>query len=590
MSDMKIPGVNIVEKKAFPNSVVEVATAIPAFVGFTEKAEKGTQSLLNVPYRISSMVEYEKYFGGAPKNVEFDLIDGESMIESIYEIIPNKCPEGYEMAGFPVSKYGQLTGLRDEYLKQYENLQTNLVLGNHKYCLRNTKPLFTMYQHVKLYFANGGGSCYIISVGNYGGELKQKAFEDGIELLKKEQEPTLLVVPEAVNLDEDSCYTVNRKMLSHCGEMKNRFAILDIHDRYRASISSLAKKFGEKVGNEFLNYGSTYYPWLNTSSLDIQKVSDFISKDSILYLLISNKNWDRPDERLHKLYCFLLNSIYEYIEKTDKTDKDELKKMVCFCICSFDELFMKEVNILDGQPMYTPVIGAAKNGMPKLNEEEKNSLVAEWWKSRADEDIIQKSLRRIVNRLPASAAMAGVYARVDSTRGVWKAPANVSLNMVISPTVDITDDEQKDLNAPVDSDSKPINAIRHFVGSSIQVWGARTLDNKNLDWRYINVRRTMIFLEESIKNATRSYVFEPNDANTWLNMKCMIENFLRDVWKRGGLAGASPEDAFQVHIGLGETMTPKDVVEGIMRISVLVAITHPAEFIEISFQQQVQKS
>ena len=85
-------------------------------------------------------------------------------------------------------------------------------------------------------------------------------------------------------------------------------------------------------------------------------------------------------------------------------------------------------------------------------------------------------------------------------------------------------------------------------------------------------------------------IFEPNVANTWLNMKSMIGSFLSNVWKQGGLAGAVPEDTFAVQVGLGETMTQDDVLNGIMRITVLVAITRPAEFIEITFQQQVQKS
>lgn len=97
-------------------------------------------------------------------------------------------------------------------------------------------------------------------------------------------------------------------------------------------------------------------------------------------------------------------------------------------------------------------------------------------------------------------------------------------------------------------------------------------------------------LQESIKNAAQAYVFDPNDANTWMNMKCMISNFLNGIWKRGGLAGASPEDAYSVHVELGETMTPEDILEGIMRITVLVAIVRPAEFIEITFQQQMQES
>ena len=128
------------------------------------------------------------------------------------------------------------------------------------------------------------------------------------------------------------------------------------------------------------------------------------------------------------------------------------------------------------------------------------------------------------------------------------------------------------------------------MGEGIKVWGARTLDGNSLDWRYINVRRTMIMLEESVKNASRAYVFEPNVASTWLNLKSMIQNFLTGIWKRGGLAGATPDDAFSVHVGLGDTMTPEDVLEGILRVTVLVAIVRPAEFIEITFQQQMQKS
>ena len=193
-----------------------------------------------------------------------------------------------------------------------------------------------------------------------------------------------------------------------------------------------------------------------------------------------------------------------------------------------------------------------------------------------------------LNLLPPSAAMAGIYTMVDNTRGVWKSPANVSINFVNSPTEDISDLEQEDLNMPMNG--KAINAIRTFPGEGVKVWGARTLDGNSQDWRYVNVRRTMLYIEESVKNAAKAYVFEPNVANTWLNMKSMIGSFLSSVWKQGGLAGAVPEDAFAVQVGLGETMTQDDVLNGIMRITVLVAITRPAEFIEITFQQQVQKS
>ena len=100
----------------------------------------------------------------------------------------------------------------------------------------------------------------------------------------------------------------------------------------------------------------------------------------------------------------------------------------------------------------------------------------------------------------------------------------------------------------------------------------------------------MIMLEQSVKAAAKAYVFEPNDSNTWTTMKSMIDSFLYNQWKKGALVGSSPEDAYSVSVGLGATMTPDDILEGILRITVLVAISRPAEFIEITFQQQMQKS
>ena len=177
---------------------------------------------------------------------------------------------------------------------------------------------------------------------------------------------------------------------------------------------------------------------------------------------------------------------------------------------------------------------------------------------------------------------------VDNSRGVWKAPANVSLSSVLEPAVSISSDEQQDLN--VTPQGKSINAIRTFIGEGSVIWGGRTLDGNSLDWRYVNVRRTMIMLEESLRLATKAHVFENNDANTWVSIKSMHANFLTGIWKRGGLAGSSPSDAFSVNVGLGETMTGEDILEGILRVSIFVALIRPAEFIEITFQQQMQTS
>jgi phage tail sheath protein FI len=109
--------------------------------------------------------------------------------------------------------------------------------------------------------------------------------------------------------------------------------------------------------------------------------------------------------------------------------------------------------------------------------------------------------------------MASVFTAVDSSRGVWKAPANVSLNAVVAPNVLVNDLDQASLNVDAVT-GKSINVIRTFPGLGTLVWGARTLDGNSQDRRYINVRRTMIMLEQSIKLAARAYAFEPNDANT----------------------------------------------------------------------------
>jgi len=148
--------------------------------------------------------------------------------------------------------------------------------------------------------------------------------------------------------------------------------------------------------------------------------------------------------------------------------------------------------------------------------------------------------------------------------------------------VDVNDAENGLLNP------RAINCLRSFPAIGHVVWGARTLDGNSLDWRYVNVRRTVMMIEASIMLACRAYVFEPNAAGTWITIKSMVRNFLTDVWKRGGLAGASQDDAFVVAVGLGETMTAGDILAGLLKVSVQVAVSGPAEFIALSFEQQMQ--
>jgi hypothetical protein len=194
-----------------------------------------------------------------------------------------------------------------------------------------------------------------------------------------------------------------------------------------------------------------------------------------------------------------------------------------------------------------------------------------------------------MNILPPSGAMAGAYALVDNEKGVWHAPANISLSAVTDTTLKITDSTQSGLNVDA-ATGKSINAIRLFPGKGVIVWGARTLEGNSDDWRYINVRRTLIMIEQSMRLAANDYVFEPNDANTWSLIRSMLNNFLTNLWSQGALVGATPAAAFSVAVGLGSTMTSEDILQGIMNISVKVAISHPAEFIVITIQQQMQTS
>jgi phage tail sheath protein FI len=190
--------------------------------------------------------------------------------------------------------------------------------------------------------------------------------------------------------------------------------------------------------------------------------------------------------------------------------------------------------------------------------------------------------------LPPSGAVAGVYAAVDRTRGVWKAPANVSLADVSAAAVKINDQIQEDLN--VTNTGKSVNAIRVFAGKGCLVWGARTLAGNDNEWRYVPVRRFFIMAEESIKKATEPFVFEPNDRGTWVRVRAMIENFLTVQWRQGALAGAVPAQAFFVKVGLGETMTAQDILEGRMIVEVGMAVVRPAEFIILRFAHKMQTS
>ncbi|MEO7403066.1 MAG: phage tail sheath family protein, partial [Burkholderiales bacterium] len=427
---MKTPGVYIVETDAFPNSVVQVATAVPAFVGYTERADNIDTPLRNTPWRISSFSEYLKYFGGAPK-AEFEIRDAR--------------------AGETVA----------------------FAQGGRACALDQIEGRYLLYYAMQLFFQNGGGPCYIVSVDGYQNAIDRDVLIGGIEALVKALEPTIVVVPDCILLtDLSSCTTVQKAMLRHCGEtMRNRVAILDIRggDKPRDDpAGDCVENFRGAIGTDHLSYAAAYYPWLHTTIVadrdlgyeNIAKAAAALIPllDAELASLAQSDNWNAAQIKQHR-------DAFGGITKDWKA-------------------------------------AALTEPVPKLAEDKKS----EWIENKRTLvnktlDVISPLFRSIrsamkdrLSLLPPSAAMAGIYTMVDNTRGVWKAPANVSVSVVKAPAVEISREAQEDLN--VTAQGKSINAIRSFAGEGVLVWGARTLDGNSLDWRYISVRRTMIMIEE----------------------------------------------------------------------------------------------
>ncbi|WP_369184767.1 phage tail sheath family protein [Streptomyces sp. Y1] len=173
--------------------------------------------------------------------------------------------------------------------------------------------------------------------------------------------------------------------------------------------------------------------------------------------------------------------------------------------------------------------------------------------------------------LPPSGFVAGIYARSDNDRGVFKAPANEVVYGMSEFVTNVTYDRQAVLNP------EGINALRFFEGRSNRVWGARTMSS-DPEWKYVNVRRLFIYLEHSIDKSTQWAVFEPNNERLWASVRQSVEDFLLVTWKSGALMGGKPEEAFFVRCDR-TTMTQNDIDNGRMICLIGVAPTYPAEFV-----------
>ena len=461
MPTYRTPDVYVEEISTFPPSVAEVETAIPAFIGYTETAQKiRAADLQGKPTKIYSFAEYQQYFG-APDAPDITV--------------------------------------------------TRTTVSAGVFATTVTPPAVDhlLYYAVKMFFDNGGGKCYVVSVGDYTGAMDIAELTAGLDAVALEDEPTLLVCPDALKLGGTGYNTMAQNMLIQCGSLKDRFAILDLFAGSTVQDNAALLANRARVGNNNLKYGALYYPDLKSSF----------------------NHYVKPNES----------------------------------------------NVLISQDAGAAVTLAALG----------DPTNAAW--DTSVYNLVKTLLLDHYIVVPPSGAVAGVYAAVDSTRGVWKAPANVGVADVVEPMVRLDNAHQDELNVDATT-GKSINALRAFAGKGTLVWGARTLAGNDNEWRYVPVRRFFNMVEESVKKSSYWAVFEPNDANTWVKVRGMIENYLTQKWREGALAGATTKDAFFVRCGLGTTMNAQDILEGRMNVEIGMAVVRPAEFIILKFSHKLQTS
>ncbi|PSK93408.1 phage tail sheath family protein [Taibaiella chishuiensis] len=481
MSVLKLstPGVYVQEVSSLPPSVAEVETAIPAFIGYTAKADRlAPGDLVMVANKINNMSDFEHFYGGAP------LESNNSITVAV---------------------------------KDYGNSRYEVGFGYDA----TQRSKNNLYYSVKHFYDNGGGTCYIVAVDTYKASVDKDLLKKGLDVVYEVDEVTLLVVPEAAKNDAAAYTDVVNKMIAQAAALKDRFALID---PFQVTPKNSSDPNGDIDADVKLirdaslsvaenRYAAAYYP-------NVVTTYDF--------------QYDLPNLQI---------DTYTLVGVAAPSVAGHAAGMV---------------------------LSAAGAGSVLYNK-------------------VKDELKKQYVTLPPTPAIAGLYARVDSTKGVWKAPANESLMSVIGPDIAISNREQENLN--VDSSTgKSINVVRSFPGYGTLVWGARTLNGNDNEWRYISVRRFFNMVEESIKKSSQWAVFEPNTINTWVKMQAMIENYLFLKWKEGALAGVKPEQAYYVRVGLGTTMNAIDVLEGRMNVEIGMAVARPAEFIVLSFTQLMQQS
>ncbi len=220
----------------------------------------------------------------------------------------------------------------------------------------------------------------------------------------------------------------------------------------------------------------------------------------------------------------------------------------------------------------------AKNGLSKIGTDSANAAL--YFPRVTGPDPLDNYQTK---EFAPSGVIAGVIARTDEAKGLWKAPAGVEAVLQgVEPSIRLTDEDNGELN-PLG-----INCIRQFPVYGNVVWGARTLqgaDTLQSEWKYINVRRLTLYIEQSLQEGTRWAVFEPNDEALWSNLRSSITNFMNGLWTSGAFAGSSADSAYFVKVD-ATTTTQSDIDEGVLNIIVGIAPVKPAEFIILQIQQR----
>ncbi|WP_294222149.1 phage tail sheath C-terminal domain-containing protein [uncultured Chryseobacterium sp.] len=563
MPNSTTPGVSVQENTRLPYSVSLAESAVPAFIGYTELQPADYTK----PLKINSLLEYEQYFGKAKK----------------------------------------------ESIRLKDNEQGVVIIA--------PQAKFLMYYSLQMYFANGGGPCYIVSAGTYASAnqgIQKSALVTGLNMTDTIKEPVLIVFTDAVSLtDQDEFYDLyNLAIAKADDETKNRFALLDTY--YGNSVTTsdnlnTIEKFRNKINTT--SHAAAYFPHFETvlnytfdetqtpithTGLQAtgQSSAVFYANEIAALDRLKSLASDEISSGSENSFVLadLLDQAIDIAAKVKETAdvKTGLTTAIDNARYLSDALYDGVIDDFnENTPVFNGEFEALKTAVLNAKDERGDADGIILKDLQASHSVlynrVKEAIRSLKVILPPSSAMAGVYARVDRMKGPWKAPANISLNGVVAPTEKISDQEQSDLN--IHSTGKSVNAIRTFSGKGTLVWGARTLsgkdkkdDGKDNEWKYIQVRRYYDMIRYALSGVLVNFIDEPNISFTWLHARTTLENFLNQQWKDGALAGSIPEEAYQVDVKGDQTKAKT------MNVIVKLALVRPAEFIVLNFSHQLQQS